>query len=54
MSSFAKPSELLTISNSVQKLRTSAITEQVVTFSVDPSRSNIIIDRLQAEHRGAK
>ncbi|MCJ1345134.1 hypothetical protein MMC31_003339 [Peltigera leucophlebia] len=56
MASFANPSsssELLTISNSVHKLATSAIREQVVTFSVDPSRSNLIIDRLQAEHRGA-
>lgn len=54
MASLAKSSssELLTISNSVHKLATSAITEQVVTFSVDPSRSNLIIDRLQPEHRG--
>ncbi|MCJ1348895.1 hypothetical protein MMC31_007128 [Peltigera leucophlebia] len=57
MDSFAKSSsssELLTISNTIHKLATNAIREQVVTFSVDPSRSNLIIDRLQAEHRGAK
>lgn len=56
MASFAKPSssELLTISNSIHKLATSAITEQVVTFSVDSSRSNLVIDRLQAKHRGAR
>lgn len=57
MASFANPSsssELLTISNSIHKLATSAIREQVVTFSVDPSRSNLIIDRLQTEHSGAK